>query len=117
CVLMVHYHNRVGSKSQVVRLTSRPAVSLRLSTTRVRLGGRVDWLATVANTNNAVPTGRIGLNKADGSGLMRGMLKNGSFTSRLMVDLPRGTYQLLAYYPGDADYAAGPSDIVTLTVY
>jgi subtilisin family serine protease len=114
--LMVHFHNRVGSKTQVVHLKSAPAVTLRLSTTRVRLGGRVDLRATVANTDDAVPTGRIGINKADGTGLMRGVLTNGAFTARLL-SLPRGSYRLLAFYPGDANYTAGASNTVTLVIF
>src|SRR5262249_20035473 len=37
-VLMVHYHNRVGSKAQVVHLKVAATVSLRLSTGRVQFG-------------------------------------------------------------------------------
>jgi hypothetical protein len=80
-VLMVHFHNRVGSKAQVVHLRVAPTVSLRLSATRAAFGQRVDSRTSVANTNNAVPTGTVQFRRAGPVALVTGTLVNGAFSA------------------------------------
>src|SRR5262249_36209133 len=115
-VLMVHFHNRVGTKAQVVHLRVAPTVSLRLSATRVAFGQRGGARTSVANTNNAVPTGRVQVRRAGPVVLVSGTLVNGSFGTRL-PNLPRGTWTIYAFYGGDGNYLAGASNTVTLVVF
>jgi subtilisin family serine protease len=115
-VLMAHFHNRVGTKAQVVHLRVAPTVSLRLSTTRVAFGQRVDSRVSVANTNNAVPTGSVQVRRAGPVVLVSGKLVNGTFGTRL-PNLPRGTWTIYAYYGGDANYLGGNSNSVRLVVF
>src|SRR5262249_14686205 len=111
-VLMVHYHNRVGSKAQVVHLRAVPTVSLRLSTTRVAFGHRVDARVSVANTNNAVPAGGVQIRRTGPVILRSGLLdRNGNFFS-MLPNLPRGRWSLYAFYGGDVNYTSGSSGAV-----
>ncbi len=113
--LMVHFHNRVGSKAQVVALKSVPQVKLTLSATTVRAGTAVNANVSVANTAGLLATGAVSVRRAPGVVLVNGTLVNAKATLRL-PNLPRGKYTIYVFYPGDANYLSGYSNKVTLTI-
>ena len=113
--LIVHFHNRVGSKAQVLALKSVSKVGLRLSATKVRYGTAVTATVTVANTGGLGPTGAVGVDRVPGGRLGTRMLSGGRAVVRL-PNLGRGKYTLYARYGGDGSYLAGSSGAVTLTI-
>jgi subtilisin family serine protease len=113
--LMVHFHNRVGSKAQVLALRSAAQVHLKLSATTARYGTPVTATVTVANTGGPVPTGSVQVVRSPGVVLVRGPLSNGKATLRL-PSLGRGGYTVYAKYDGDGSYLAGASGTVRLTI-
>jgi subtilisin family serine protease len=114
-MLMVHVHNKVGAKTQIVALKSAPKVSLKLSTSSLALHHSLSATVTVANTARATPTGTVTLRRADGSAIKSGSLKSGKITFG-WTPAKRGTFKVHATYAGDAHYAGGSSPAVTYKV-
>lgn len=121
--LIVHFHNAVGSKAQVVSLgdaKAAPAIKLAFSPATVKAGAVTAANVTVSNTGAAAATGTFQLRAvgANGSTAVRatGTLSNG--TGRVLYRVPTtaGSYQFAIYYGGDANYTAGWSGKVNLTV-
>lgn len=125
-LLMVHFHNKVGNKAQVVPLTSgvqkvTPTVQLRLSKTSVsKSTGRLDSRTTVVRVNGKpVPTGTVYIRIAGPINLTYGPLNSAGYVDRQVPvkGLTAGkTYQVYAYYTGDGSYNAANSAPVSVTI-
>jgi subtilisin family serine protease len=113
--LMVHFHNKVGNKAQVVALKSASQVKLTLSATTVRAGTAVNANVAVTNTAGPVATGAVSVRRLPGAILVNGTLANGKATIRL-PKLAKGKYTIYVYYQGDANYLASYSNQIVLTV-
>ncbi|MDT4985464.1 MAG: hypothetical protein QOF95_2954, partial [Pseudonocardiales bacterium] len=113
-LLTVHFHNTVGNKAQVSSLKSAARVTLKVSPTSAKLNTKINSVTTVANTG-LVPTGKVNIRHVGGGVFATGTLRNGvlsvSFTPHA-----RGTYRVRAEYAGDANYLAGNSAVITVTV-
>ena len=120
--LMVHLHNTVGNKAQVVTLKSQSNVSLKFGRTTVKRGTKVNVTVKVANTARTAATGRVQLIRTTGANAPalsgRAQLTGGSVTIsyRPSATLRPGTYKYRADYAGDAQYASGSSSVVTVHV-
>jgi subtilisin family serine protease len=107
-MLMVHFHNKVGSKAAVVTLKSAAKMTLKLSVTAVALHHNLGATVTVANTGAHVPTGTVTLRTASGAAIKSVALVGG--VARLIwAPAARGTFSVYATYGGDANYGAGRS--------
>jgi subtilisin family serine protease len=113
--LIVHFHNALGSKAQVVALKTKPTVTARYSATTVRRGTTVTITATVSNNGGAVPTGTITLQNIGRGVSARAALVNGRATIRITPHTP-ATYRLRADYSGDANYLPASSSTVTFRI-
>jgi subtilisin family serine protease len=113
--LLVHFHNKVGTKAKVVSLKATPKVTLKLSATKIALYQKLTATVTVANTAGHVPTGTIDLRRP-GSGIYKsGTLSGGKVTLSFRPGA-RGTFQIRADYSGDLFYRSGSSATLTFTV-
>jgi subtilisin family serine protease len=115
-LLMVHFHNGVGHKAQVVALTSTPKVTLSASPTKVSPGAKVTLKVTVADPAGAgSPTGSVKIVDQSGHQVATGTLKKGAVTFT-WKPTTKGTYQLTAKYGGDTSYLKASSAKVTVKV-
>jgi hypothetical protein len=113
--LIVHFHNALGSKAQVVALKTKPAVSVKLSATKIRPGQTVTITVTVSNNGGAVPTGKITLVHVNAGVSAVATLVNGKATIKVTPH-KAGTYVHRADYSGDSNYLPAGSANVTFTV-
>ncbi len=116
--LIVHLHNGVGQKAQVVALgTEVPSnVTLSLARSRVQAGKRVTASVSVDNTENTVPTGTIRLETSAGKLLGSASLDVDGNATISFRPSAAGSYSMRAKYSGDATYSAGTSPSRSLTV-
>jgi subtilisin family serine protease len=115
-LLLVHFHNRVGNKAQVVTLVSTPTVTLAASAAKVSTGQKVRLTVHVTDPSGAgQPTGSVKVVDRDGHRVAKGLLRRGAVT---MVWRPgkAGTFQLTARYGGDASYRRASSSEVKVKV-
>jgi subtilisin family serine protease len=123
-LLMVHFHNVVGDKAQVVALTTpgvppvigpapkvRPTVVLKVKH-RARAGKRLKVKVKVKPVNGIVATGRVRLKDAGGHHATR--LRDGKAVFKLRPR--RGRLHLKATYGGDATYLSAHSRTRTVRV-
>jgi hypothetical protein len=107
-MLMVHFHNKVGAKANVVAVRSAPKVTLRLSAASIALHHAEGATVSVANTGGHVPTGTVTLRTSAGVAIKSAALVAG--TARLTwIPATRGTFSVYVTYNGDANYGAGRS--------
>jgi subtilisin family serine protease len=114
-MLMVHFHNRVGAKANVVVLKTAPRIGLRLSAAGIALHQAEGATIAVANTAGHVPTGTVTLRYSNGVAIKSAALVNGA--ARLTwVPGARGTFSVYVTYSGDGNYGAGKSGLVAFRV-
>jgi subtilisin family serine protease len=111
--MIVHFHNGLGTKTQVTGLKTAPAVTLALAPTTAGRGQQVTATVTVPGTGTPA-TGAVTI-KTGTTTLASGVVANG--TAQLTFALNRAnTYQVHAEYGGDDGHEAGVSTPVLLTV-
>jgi subtilisin family serine protease len=117
--LIVHFHNVVGDKAQVVSLAKRtPSVSLTMKPGKVKRLSDVTVTMTVTGAAGAAPTGTVNLRRLNGAGagiVRTATLKNGTVTITYHPGTV-GNVRYRAEYTGSAAYAAANSPKVTLVV-
>jgi hypothetical protein len=119
--LMVHFHNEVGQKAQVVSLNKQASsTSLHLSPNPVRVGKQVTATIHVTGSVPGVtPTGTVTLKQVVGSSThnVGTATLNGSGTATVkFTATTAGTRRYVAAYGGDGNYAASNSSTATLTI-
>ncbi|HET6154031.1 MAG TPA: S8 family serine peptidase [Marmoricola sp.] len=111
--MIVHFHNTIGNKAQVLSLKTAPAVTLALSPNPVARGGKVT--ATVSVPGAGTPATGAVVIKAGSATLASGTVAGGSAT--LSFSLAKaGAYSVVAQYAGDDQHLGGSSTPVALTV-
>jgi subtilisin family serine protease len=113
--LVVHFHNKVGAKTKLLTLKTKPKVTLTLSKTTLARNHRITATITVANTAGRVPTGTVKLRRASGVVIKSGTLANGK-VSLSFTPTRAGTFRVYATYGGSTYYASGASATVTYRV-
>jgi subtilisin family serine protease len=116
--LMIHFHNALGSKAQVVSLRKNtPTVALSLSPRPVVHGHRVTATIHVTGVPGVTPTGTVALRRTDGgfAVLATGTLTNGTATLHFTPTV-RGTFHYNVRYRGDFTYDVTISPSVSLKV-
>ena len=126
---VVHFHNGVGAKAQLVTLVNTkvaPSLSLKLSRTSAPLHTALTATVTIPNTAGVPAAGVVTLNGANGARTFSthatlSVVTSGpdAGKSRVVLHLApayRGTWKLFASYPGNAYYKPGFSVVVTLIV-
>ena len=112
--MIVHFHNQLGSKTQMVQLKVDPTVNLALAPNPAGRGQDVTATVTVPTGPDAPATGTVTLKRGTTT-LATGALSNG--TAQLHVSFAdAGTYPLHTEYSGDANHNAGSSDPTNLVV-
>ncbi len=119
-VLMIHFHNALGSKAQVVSLNKNAAhVSLALAPKRVVHNHRVTATIHVTGITGIVPTGTVSLWRTDGARTGRkvavGTLSGGSVVLHFRQKAT-GRFHYVAHYAGDFTYSAADSPIRSLKI-
>lgn len=113
--LIVHFHNKVGSKAKVVSLKTQPKVSIKLSASSITLHRSASATITVANTAGHTATGKVTLRNSSGGAIKSGSLNSGKVTFTWTPGA-RGTFRAYATYGGDANYASGRSATLSYRV-
>lgn len=116
--MIVHFHNEVGNKAQIVDLVAEGAesqVGLALDPTSVAAGGKVIATVTVADTENEIPTGEVTITTGD-TVLGTGQVDDTGSAVVVLRPAPAGDYDVVAEYAGNDTYAPGTSDAVALEV-
>jgi subtilisin family serine protease len=111
--LLVHFHNKAGSKAKLLTLKTAPKVTLALSSTKVTRGHTLSVTVTVGNTAGATPTGKVTLHRP-GPDLTKTLFKGKATFS--WKPAATGTFSVYASYTGDANYASGKSATKTYKV-
>jgi hypothetical protein len=118
-VLMIHFHNALGHKAQVVSLNKNPAkATLSLKPNPVVHNRTVTATVHVSGISGITPTGTVVLRRLDGpnpANVARGTLVKGRV---VLHYTPRsaGRYHYRAQYGGNSTYGAANSVTVTLKV-
>ncbi|MFC6045453.1 S8 family serine peptidase [Nocardioides hankookensis] len=118
-VLMLHFHNEVGNKAQVVALKSATTVTLGAVPASVPRGTATQLTVTVANSDaeGAVPTGSVTVTDTDTSTVVAsGPLGAGGTVTLPYTPTSVGTQHLVATYAGTDALAGSSSTPTTLTV-
>ncbi|MFL6022802.1 MAG: S8 family serine peptidase [Marmoricola sp.] len=113
-VMMVHLHNKLGSKTQVVSLKVDPTVNLTLAPNPANRGQDVTATVSVPKGADATPTGTITL-KQGSTTLASGDLSGGAAALHFNMRTA-GTFAIHAEYSGDANHNAGSSASTNLVV-
>lgn len=112
--MVVHFHNALGEKTQIVKLKDERPVELALAPNPAQRGQKVTATVTVADSAGAAATGPVVL-KQGSTTLASGTVADG--TATLSFSLARaGTYPIHAEYAGDDAHEPGNSAPVTLKV-
>jgi len=116
-LLMLHLHNKAGSKAQVVALAkAKPAVTLTATPPTVAWGGSTSLAVSVTDPDGqGTPTGTVTVRNAGGAVVATGPVAGGAATFSYRPTTA-GTQQLVATYDGDALFASVASAPVSLTV-
>jgi subtilisin family serine protease len=116
--LVIHFHNAVGNKAQVVSFAkAKPTVKLTLAPTKVKHGSATTVTETVSGTAGT-PTGVVTFQRKSGSTwvtVSTRSLASGKVTISYKP-ASAGTYVYRTTYAGDTIYGTGTSASVTLTV-
>lgn len=112
--MVVHFHNVLGEKTQVVKLKDERPVELALAPNPAQRGQQVTATVTVADSAGAAASGPVVL-KQGATTLASGTVEDG--TATLSFSLAKaGTYPVHAEYAGDDAHEPGNSAPVSLTV-
>lgn len=118
--LLVHFHNAVGNKAQLVSFAkTKSTVGLTMTPNPATHGKKLSGVVTVTASNGVAPTGTVTLKRVTGGGapatVATGKLVNGKVT---LGYTPKnaGTYKYQASYSGDSLYAAGNSAAVSVKI-
>jgi subtilisin family serine protease len=114
-MLVVHFHNTVGSKANVVALRTIPKVTLKLSASTITLHHSMHATITVSNTAGHTPTGTVYVRYSSGRAIKAGSLSGGKATLTWTPG-SRGTFSVYATYNGDNNYTSGKTSKVTYKV-
>ena len=112
--MIVHFHNKLGDKAQIVKFRSAPTVALALSPSRAARGQEVTGTVTVDPGTNGPATGEVTLKQGDTT-LATGEVVDGSASMSFTMN-EAGTFPIHAEYAGDEGHQAATSDPVNLTV-
>ena len=112
--MIVHFHNELGDKAQVLKFRSAPSVELALSPSRAARGEEVTGTVTVAPGSNGPATGAVTLKQGDTT-LATGEVVDGTASLSFTMN-EAGTFPIHAEYAGDDGHQASSSDPVNLTV-
>ena len=114
--LVLHLHNASGNRAQVISFPGKAssAVNLTLDDTSVARGQTVTATVTVPQGDGAPATGAVTVKQGDTT-VAQGELVDGQ-ADLTFSESQAGDFQLVADYAGDANYEAGTSDPVTLSV-
>jgi len=127
-VEVVHFHNKVGTKAQLVSLVNTkvaPSIAVKVTPGSAPLHTQVAVRADIANTAGVRATGSVTFHGANGTKTFTWTVKLGPATSAatsgsaalLHVAPPaKGTWKVYVSYPGDTYYKSGFSAIVNLIV-
>jgi subtilisin family serine protease len=117
-ILMLHYHNKVGAKAQVVDLRTATTTTLEADPTSVARGTATDLTVTVADADegDTPPSGTVTVTNTDTDEVVAsGPLTDGVATLSY-TPTTAGTEDLAATYSGDGVFAESTSEPITLTV-
>jgi len=112
-LLLVHFHNAVGKKAQLISLKNTTTPSVAPSGT-VTHGKRSTIVVTVPTTGQYAPTGRVTL--MQGSKRLGTAVVSGGRATFHVIFKSKGKVTLTASYAGDGNYAAARSKARTITV-
>jgi subtilisin family serine protease len=111
--MIVHFHNTIGNKTQVVGLRTAPGVTLALTPNPAARGQQVNATVTVPGVGTP-PTGAVDI-KVGTTTVASGEVVNG--TAQLHFTLvDAGSYAVTAVYAGDDGHEPGVSTPVLLKV-
>jgi subtilisin family serine protease len=113
--MLVHFHNALGDKAQLMKLKTTPGVDLALAPNPAQRGQQVTATVTVPNGDGPTPTGDVVV-KSGSTTLASGELTDGAAQLTFDASNKAGSYPLHAEYAGDDDHEASMSDPVNLTV-
>ncbi|WP_183406962.1 S8 family serine peptidase [Nocardioides marmorisolisilvae] len=112
--MIVHFHNQLGSKTQVVGLKVDAAVTLQVAPNPVGRGQDVTATIAVPAGSDGTATGTVTLKRGTTT-VASGELSGGN--AQLHVSFAdAGTYPLHAEYAGDDNHNAGSSTTTNLVV-
>ncbi|HEX2896214.1 MAG TPA: S8 family serine peptidase [Marmoricola sp.] len=112
--MVVHFHNALGEKTQVVKLKDTATVGLSLAPNPASRGGQVTATVTVPDSAGTKATGPVVL-KQGATTLASGTVADG--TAQLTFSMnTAGSFPVHAEYAGDDTHLAGVSPTVTLQV-
>ena len=118
-LMLVHFHNAVGAKSEVLGVTDAPGATtttLQPSATSVEVNKPVSLAVAVTGTTGT-PTGPVTVVAAEtGATLASGTLDATGKATLNFTPSSTGTVRMLAKYAGDASHSASSSAESALTV-
>jgi hypothetical protein len=114
-VVLIHFHNGVSTKAQLMALKSTPSVTLTLSPTKAALHQAITATVTVSNASGVPATGNVIIRHVGGGIFASGKLVNGKLVVKFTPSAA-GAYAIRAAYGGDSNYLSGNSNTVNLTV-
>jgi subtilisin family serine protease len=112
--MVVHFHNALGDKTQLVKLKDTPTVGLALAPNPAQRGQQVTATVTVPDSAGTPATGAVVL-KQGATTLASGTLTNGTTQLTFSSNLA-GVFPIHAEYAGDDTHDPGVSAPVNLTV-
>ncbi len=112
--MVVHFHNALGDKTQLVKLKDTPTVGLALAPNPAERGQQVTATVTVPDSAGSPASGAVVL-KQGATTLASGTIADGTAQLTFALDAA-GVYPIHAEYAGDDTHDAGVSAPVNLTV-
>jgi hypothetical protein len=118
-LMLVHFHNTVGAKSEVLNVTDAPGATtttLTPSATSVEVNKPVSLAVSVASATGT-PTGSVTVVGSEtGATLASGTLDATGKATLNFTPTSTGSVRMMAKYAGDASHAASSSSESVLTV-
>ncbi|RNM13030.1 peptidase S8 [Nocardioides pocheonensis] len=112
--MVVHFHNALGTKTQVVNLNTVATVGLSLVPSQAQRAEQVTATVTVPAGSGGPATGAVVL-KQGATTLASGTVVNGTASLTFALNTA-GTFPIHAEYAGDSTHGAGVSADVNLRV-
>ncbi len=112
--MVVHFHNDLGQKAQVLKFRSAPTVALALEPSRASRGQQVTGTVTVDPGAAGPANGAVTLMQG-ATTLATGTVANGTASMTFTMS-EAGTFPIHAEYAGDEGHEAASSDPVNLVV-
>src|SRR5690606_11369830 len=115
-MLMLHFHNQVGEKAQVVELGEAVDVGLSASPSSLWVGQSTTLTVEVSDPDaEGTPSGTVSVRDADTDTVVAtGSLTDGS-ASLTYSPTTAGTSELVAEYDGDSTYLSATSTATSVT--